>query len=199
MASKKLTAKQERFVEEYLVDCNATQACIRAGYKAKNADVIGPELLGKTWEVIQLRQKQLAKIVHMSQERWVRRLEWLSRANIRKIMQWDEHGVRIKASEDLTEQEAWLISEVSEQKGKYGDSIKVKLTDKLAALIELGKALGYYPKEKPGDTFNFQQNNLWASTDPWDLSSLTPPEREQFLTLLRRAVPKVIGEGKGES
>lgn len=43
-----LTAKQQRFVEEYLVDLNATQAAIRAGYSAKNADKIGPELLGKT-------------------------------------------------------------------------------------------------------------------------------------------------------
>lgn len=45
----KLTAKQKMFVDEYLVDMNATQACIRAGYSAKNADKIGPELLGKTW------------------------------------------------------------------------------------------------------------------------------------------------------
>ena len=44
----KLTARQERFVDEYLVDLNATQAAIRAGYSAKNADKIGSELLGKT-------------------------------------------------------------------------------------------------------------------------------------------------------
>jgi phage terminase small subunit len=44
----KLTAKQQRFVEEYLIDLNATQAAIRAGYSAKNAGKIGPELLGKT-------------------------------------------------------------------------------------------------------------------------------------------------------
>ena len=43
-----LTAKQQLFIEEYLVDLNATQAAIRAGYSARNADKIGPELLGKT-------------------------------------------------------------------------------------------------------------------------------------------------------
>ena len=43
-----LTPKQQRFVLEYLVDLNATQAATRAGYSAKNADKIGPELLGKT-------------------------------------------------------------------------------------------------------------------------------------------------------
>lgn len=44
----KLTAKQARFVEEYLIDLNATQAAIRAGYSEKNADKIGSELLGNT-------------------------------------------------------------------------------------------------------------------------------------------------------
>lgn len=44
----KLTDKQKRFVDEYLLDLNATQAAIRAGYSAKTADRIGPELLGKT-------------------------------------------------------------------------------------------------------------------------------------------------------
>lgn len=47
--AKKLTNKQARFVEEYLVDLNATAAARRAGYSAKNADRIGPELLGKSW------------------------------------------------------------------------------------------------------------------------------------------------------
>lgn len=46
-----MTKKQKRFVEEYLIDLNATQAAIRAGYKAKNgqrASEIGHELLQKT-------------------------------------------------------------------------------------------------------------------------------------------------------
>lgn len=47
MASK-LTDKQARFVEEYLVDHNATQAAIRAGYTKKNADTMACQLLRKT-------------------------------------------------------------------------------------------------------------------------------------------------------
>ena len=42
-----MTAKQQTFVQEYLVDLNATQAAIRAGYSPKTAHVIGPENLGK--------------------------------------------------------------------------------------------------------------------------------------------------------
>ena len=49
MATRRtLTAKQQTFVAEYLVDLNATQAGIRAGYSAGNADKIASELLGKT-------------------------------------------------------------------------------------------------------------------------------------------------------
>jgi Phage terminase, small subunit len=48
MPNSKLTEKQRLFVAEYLVDLNATQAAIRAGYSQKNADKIGSQLLGKT-------------------------------------------------------------------------------------------------------------------------------------------------------
>lgn len=47
MADKKLTAKQQRFCDEYLIDLNATQAAIRAGYSKKTARVIGQENLQK--------------------------------------------------------------------------------------------------------------------------------------------------------
>lgn len=45
----KLTAKQERFVEEYLIDLNATRAAIDAGYSPKTAKVIGHENLTKPY------------------------------------------------------------------------------------------------------------------------------------------------------
>ncbi len=44
---EKLTAKQERFVAEYLIDLNATQAAIRAGYSENTAQMIGSENLSK--------------------------------------------------------------------------------------------------------------------------------------------------------
>ena len=44
----KLTEKQKRFCEEYLIDLNATQAAVRAGYSPKTASRIAVELLNKT-------------------------------------------------------------------------------------------------------------------------------------------------------
>lgn len=59
-----LTPKQERFVQEYLVDLNATQAAIRAGYKEKTASAIGSENLRKP-EI----QKALKKALKDREER----------------------------------------------------------------------------------------------------------------------------------
>ena len=47
MAAGKLTPKQAMFVKEYLVDLNASQAAIRAGYSEKTAGVMGYENLNK--------------------------------------------------------------------------------------------------------------------------------------------------------
>lgn len=58
-----LTKQQRDFVAEYLKDGNATQAAIRAGYSKKNADKIGPELLGKTRVAQAIAQQQKASIV----------------------------------------------------------------------------------------------------------------------------------------
>jgi phage terminase small subunit len=60
----KLTAKQQRFVEEYMIDFNATQAAIRAGYSKKRASEISYQLLQKTTvqnEIKKLRDKLTEK------------------------------------------------------------------------------------------------------------------------------------------
>lgn len=55
-----LTPKQQRFCDEYLIDLNATQAAIRAGYSKKTANRIGPENLSKpaVKEYIQKRMNE---------------------------------------------------------------------------------------------------------------------------------------------
>lgn len=66
----KLTPKQQRFVEEYLIDLNATQAAIRAGYSEKTAQWIGPQLLTKTHvlEAVQVAQSKLSEACLVSQK-----------------------------------------------------------------------------------------------------------------------------------
>ena len=66
----KLTDRQTAFVREYLVDLNATQAAIRAGYSERTASRIGPQLLGKTWvrEAIEKAQAKRARRVEVTQD-----------------------------------------------------------------------------------------------------------------------------------
>lgn len=61
--TKYLTPKQQRFVDEYLIDLNGTQASIRAGYSEKTAYSIGSENLKKPdiQQAIAVRQKELAE------------------------------------------------------------------------------------------------------------------------------------------
>ena len=60
-----LTEKQKRFCDEYLVDCNATQAAIRAGYSKKTAVDIGHENLNKP----QLKEYIEARLEQMQSEK----------------------------------------------------------------------------------------------------------------------------------
>lgn len=66
----KLTDRQKEFVRQYLVDLNATQAAIRAGYSERTASRIGPELLGKTCvrEAIEKAQVKRAQRVEVTQD-----------------------------------------------------------------------------------------------------------------------------------
>ncbi len=72
MTSDKLTHKQRAFVQEYLVDLNATQAAIRAGYSPKTANVIACETLTKPYvaEAIQQALDKRAERTEVSQD-WV--------------------------------------------------------------------------------------------------------------------------------
>lgn len=72
----KLTDKQKRFVEEYLVDLNATQAAIRAGYSEQTAYSIGQRLLKKVevQEAIQQAQNKRSERTQITQDEVIRRL-----------------------------------------------------------------------------------------------------------------------------
>ncbi|MCT8740900.1 terminase small subunit, partial [Glaesserella parasuis] len=66
----KLTDKQQRFVEEYLIDLNATQAAIRSGYAEKTANREGSRLLSNVdiQEAIQEAQNKRAARVNVTQD-----------------------------------------------------------------------------------------------------------------------------------
>lgn len=86
----KLTPKQLRFVEEYIVDLNATQAAIRSGYSTRTAEVIGYENLNKPQiaAAIAESQKKLADRTGITQEAVLRRWWDIATANPNELIQY---------------------------------------------------------------------------------------------------------------
>lgn len=86
-----LTPKQERFLAEYLIDLNATQAAIRAGYSAKTAHASGHENLKKpeVAEAIQAAMKQREQRTHITQDRVLQELARIAFFDIRKLYRED--------------------------------------------------------------------------------------------------------------
>lgn len=146
MAESKLTAKQQRFVEEYLIDLNATQAYARAGYKGtgNGAEVNACKLLRNTKvaTAIEKAQKAREKRTHITQDRVLQELARLAFSDTRKLFK--EDGT-MKMPHEIDDDTAGAIAgiETSTFGTEDPETIKkVKLYDKNTALTNAMKHLG---------------------------------------------------------
>ena len=99
-----LNAKQNRFVEEYLVDLNATKAAIRAGYSERTAEVIGYENLRKPQiqEAIQAAIEKRSERTEITQDKVVAELGKVAFAEAHDYTDADlKYGNKLKALELL--------------------------------------------------------------------------------------------------
>ena len=141
----KLTEKQRRFVEEYLVDLNATQAAIRAGYSVQTADAIGCENLTKPniQAEISKRMAERSRRTGVNQDRIVLELAKLAFVKMTDIV--DDQG---KIKDGTVDDDLACIESVKykESASETGSSVEreVKLASKLKALELLGKHLGMW-------------------------------------------------------
>lgn len=142
----KLTKKQQRFVEEYLIDLNATQAAIRAGYSVQTAYSIGDENLKKP-EINNAIAKEMAersKRTGINQDRVVLELAKIAFLNLADVINMDDATVKGEANRDDTA----AISSVKVKRIPTEDSDilirEIKTYDKLKALELLGKHLGIF-------------------------------------------------------
>lgn len=157
---RKLTSKQRRFVEEYLIDLNATQAAIRAGYSTNRASEIGYQLLQKTTvqAAIEAGQAERSRRTEITQDMVLKELAKIGFSDIRKVIRWGHttvrktinaegeeveepyHGIALIDSSEIDDETAAAIAEVFE--GREG--LKVKLHDKKGALVDIGRHLGMF-------------------------------------------------------
>jgi phage terminase small subunit len=146
MTPRPTTPRQCRFVEEYLVDLNATQAAKRAGYSARSAASRGSKLLRNpaVAAAIEKAQAKRAQRTRVSADRVVTELAKVAFGDPRRLFSWGPGGVELRESSELTEAEAALVSEVSETRTAAGGTRRVKLHCKMTALTALGKHLGLF-------------------------------------------------------
>lgn len=146
------TPKQQKFIQEYLVDLNGTQAAIRAGYSEKTAGSIANTLLMKVeiQEAVAARREALSKKTEVTIERVIREYARVAFVDIRKL--YDENGYLLSVN-DIDDDSAGAIASIeSEQLYEFEDgekkpiglTKKIRFTDKVRALDSLAKHLGMF-------------------------------------------------------
>jgi phage terminase small subunit len=174
---KGLTAKQQLFVGQYLVDLNATQAAIRAGYSKNCASEIGYENLRKP-QIAAAIDSAFMELGGITRSRIVEELAAIAFADIREVVTWDEvhhdvapgnsyfingrehaaieggitrvvrQRVNLQASSTMEARVARAIAEVAQtDKG----SVKIRMHDKAWGARQAGPRVGYVPTDRGCD------------------------------------------------
>jgi phage terminase small subunit len=171
----KLTPKQERFVDEYLVDLNATAAAKRAGYSEKSASRIAIELLNKTHvsAAIQARRDKLRGKLEITQEAVLQELASIAFANGTDFVTVTGAGLLcVKATSEVPKNKLPAIAGI-----KYSQlGIEIKLHDKVRALELLGKHLGVFATAaEENNIFEVIEQSTREEIDTNEIPEIEPP------------------------
>ncbi|MEN8196703.1 MAG: terminase small subunit [Pseudomonadota bacterium] len=158
MTHRKLTDRQGLFVREYLVDLNATQAAIRAGYARGSASRRGWALRRHPRVAAQINAAldDRARLVGITAERVLYEIALLGFANIKDYFEANEDGTAGLDPSALTREQAAAITEIQVedpgagavgQGGRRGARrVKIKLADKSRNLELIGRHLGIFTR-----------------------------------------------------
>lgn len=157
---RRLTDKQERFCQEYLVDLNATQTAIRAKYSEKTARQIGQENLSKPniQERIAELMKDRSQRTKVTQDMVIQELALIGFSDIAELLEIEEGGLIIaKKFDEIPEGKTRVLKAIKEDriiretaKGDemvIHDKIRYETWDKIRALELLGKHLNIFTEE----------------------------------------------------
>ena len=159
-----LTARQERFVEEYMIDLDAKNAAIRAGYSARSAKTLGPRLtkMKNVAARIEEEKAKRARRTGITAERVLRELAQLAffdaskclgmlNGDMEKMEDFDASkclGMLNGDMEKMEELERETASIAAIKIGKGG--IEIRFHDKTRALELLGRHMGIFREENAG-------------------------------------------------
>ena len=138
-----MTKKQKRFIEEYLIDLNATQAAIRAGYSPDTAKSIGSENLTKPDITAQIARAmaERSRRTGVNADRVIMELAKIAFVNANDVINPKTATIKEGA---LPEDTAAIQSVKVKTFGEDGLEREIKMADKLKALELLGKHLGMF-------------------------------------------------------
>lgn len=153
----KLTDKQEMFCKEYIVDLNATQAAIRAGYSEKTAKEQGCQNLTKLniHDRLAVLKAKRSEKVEVQAEDILKHLDILRNSNIKDYIEiktiiggTEENPVNLKIVEfkdfsELTEEQLMCIDSVK----NTAHGIELKLHGKNWTIDQINKHIGFYEKD----------------------------------------------------
>lgn len=176
-----MNPKQRRFVEEYLIDRNATAAAVRAGYSAGSAGQTGCRL--RRIPAVRLAIAEAARDHEdrreMSRDRVLIELARVAFASSGEYLDWGPDEVALKDKTLLTPDQQAAVAEITQSRTKTGHTMRFKLYDKLAALKELSRLLGYAAGAPGAD----------RADDP-EVAELSDTERVQRVLALFERVRK---------
>lgn len=156
----KLTKKQKLFIDEYLIDLNATQAAIRAGYSVESARDIGCENLTKPniQQVIAERMAERSRRTGVNADRVVAELAKIAFVNAEDVIDTETATIKPNAAREDT---AAIQSVKVKAFGEDGLEREIKMADKLKALELLGRHLGMFKdKVELSGTLETEKNKL---------------------------------------
>lgn len=158
MSDRPLTEKQQRFIEEYLVDLNAKQAAIRAGYSEKGAEVTGSKLLAnpKVSAAVSTARDQQSQRTLIEADRVIKELAVTALSDLGEVMDFSGDTLRMRPASQIPENARRAISSIKVKRRIEGEGedarevevIEFRMYDKLSALDKLAKHLGLYPGGK---------------------------------------------------
>lgn len=156
-----LTDKQARFVEEYLIDLNATQAAIRAGYSEATARQQAAQNLSKLniQEAVQAAKLERSKRTEITADAVVKELARIGFSDIADFLSFGKNGIKLMESSEV---DTKCLAEVKQTATQFGSTISFKLHDKLGALDKLAKHLGIYAPEKHDVTITKEHEDALA-------------------------------------
>jgi len=142
MENAPLNKRQVKFCTEFIKSFQPELSAVSAGYGESNARAVSTRLLNN--RKIQDFLKELMSTKSRGREEIVEEFEKIAFSDISDYLEFNEEGVFLKDSASLDEEMSACISEVS----VTGKSVKVKLYDKLKALVEMSKLLNLYSGDK---------------------------------------------------